>query len=222
MEYYTDNFRRCFALKVKCRRCCIMIGDRHLPNPRNYIFCVSHGGYKHSNICSRRIDHLSTCDHRIDHLRCHGIKKDGLRCRLVFNMITKQNHKVFTTKQYCFLHEESHRIQGKSCWVISLSDSNEGGIFTSLGKAEDFAENLQKIHNKLITLRLYTNFKEEYYLTKDLSSLKIIDLIDLINDFIGKNYVWIVSEPLTVIDFDYICKNGETKHSVKINEPFKF
>jgi len=192
-----------FAVNRECQRCKSIIRRRYIRNPREYPFCPNH------TCCWNQ-----TCNHRKDYLRCHGNRKDGSRCRLVFNMIIEENDRLFLNKEYCFMHMPMLR---KSYWIIGLMDRSVRGVFTSLEKAEDFAEDLQRTHNKLIEAHLDTNFKEEYYLTEDLSLLKIICLIDLINEFIGKDRIWIVDKPLTVVDFD--CDN-ETKHSVKVNEPF--
>ncbi len=199
---------RCFDVNLECQRCKSIIGRRYIRNPREYPFCPNHTPYRIGN-------------RRKNYLRCHGIRKDRSRCRLVFNMIIEENDKLFLNKEYCFMHmpmlRESCWVQRKSYWIIELMDRSVRGVFTSLEKAENFAEYLQRTYNKFITLRLDTKFKEEYYLTEDLSLLKVICLIDLINEFIGKDRIWIVDKPLTVVDFD--CDN-ETKHSVKVNEPF--
>jgi len=100
------------------------------------------------------------------------------------------------------------------------------GIFTSLTKAENFAEKIQRNSNERIEAIVETGYKEEYYMNEDSSLLKVKCLTDLINKFIGKNHVWIKYDPLTpihatVVDFDHDCVNDEIMCSVRVNESFK-
>ncbi len=138
-----ENYR-CFSVNFQCRRCKSLTTRGYHSNPREYPFCRTHTG-----------------DPKKNYLRCHGVRKDGLRCRLVFNMITRQDRRLFRTKERCLLHSS---IQRETCWIVGLLDGITRGIFISLEKAEDFAEYLQKNYNKLITLNIDTGYRKEYYL----------------------------------------------------------
>ncbi len=184
-----------------CRKCNEIMGKRYTPHleiPKHIsIYCPN-----------------PECDPNKNYLGCQGVRKDGSKCRLDLEKIHKQSKRSFYNGVYCFLHIP---MQKTMCWMIALSDGSEGGIFTSLEKAETFTEDLQRTYDKLITSKIGIGYREEYNLTKYLSSLKVIDLIDLINDFIDKNQVWIVNEPTAIVDFDY---DGH-KYLVTLNESFK-
>ncbi len=201
-------FRLCYPKIPTCQRCEKPLNSNMLTLeksrfPQTRIYC-------------------SKCDINIDYFKCHGTRKDGSRCRSLFNITIKP----FRGLKYCLLHSQTKEglcqtlQEGSYCTIVLLS-SNKCGIFISLEKAKEFTKYLQRTHNNLVMITFNTGYKKEHYLTKNLSPLKVISLIDLINEFIGKDRVWILDKSLTIVDFDYMCKNDEIKYLVKINKPFK-
>ncbi len=72
-------------------------------------------------------------------------------------------------------------------------------VLSTLWQAEDYFE-----RHEVSSIHPHPWFKsQKIYLTKEVSSMKIDVLIDLINEFAGKDYIWISIDNHAI--FSYIC-----------------
>ncbi len=154
-------------------------------------------------------------------LRCFAFTKKKSRCSLVLSK---------PYDEYC----EIHKLEfNDTIWCIGTKDTNVLGIFTSLDGMENiFTQPLNC--NPLYTIEnLYTQlpdyiplytlkYRKRYNLTEEMSPLKIKDLIDLINIFVGNDYLWILlqNKRISIVDIIHGQKDSHL-YVVKANELFK-
>nr|QBK92590.1 MAG: Zn-finger protein [Pithovirus LCPAC401] len=138
---------------------------------------------------------------------CNGTTLDGNCCTLITD-----------NSNFCGLHEEKTTL-----FLIKSPNGIRQGFFNNLKDAERCSKELQTTYgvSRYFQIHRLQWSDDDHYLSEDMSGLKIDVIIAIINEYMGKGYIWITLKTrffsyirsLTPRSFDYISGKVVTKHT---------
>ncbi len=150
----------------------------------------SHNGY-----CRQHVYQNRTC-----RSTCVALNSRGIRCVMSDYLNDK-----------CRLHN-TWRLDLTVYW--SIVNDKEIVTLSALQHAEDYCEKHEKRH----CFFHHQHKGHEAYLTKEVSLTKVDVLINLINEFIGRNYIWIaIGKRYKLLSIDVVgvdCKHKLEEASI--------